>query len=134
MKESFWGIFIVSLGIIGISVLNILQNVTTTNENNYYLLREVTESAMFDAVDLGYYRRTGQLKIIEAKFVEDFMRRFSSTYGRTNTYSVGIYDIIESPPKVSLIVQVNKNLEIYNYEAVEFDITNRVDAILETKY
>ena len=134
MKESFWGIFIVSLGIIGIGVLNVLQNVTTTNENNYYLLREVAEAAMFDAVDLGYYRRTGELRIIEQKFVENFMRRFSSTYGRTNDYTVGIYDIIESPPKVSLIVEVDKTLQIYNYEAVEFNITNRIDSILETKY
>ncbi|MFA5409980.1 MAG: DUF5411 family protein, partial [Bacilli bacterium] len=81
MKESFWGIFVVTLGIIGIAVLNVLQNVTTTNENNYYLLREVTEASMFDAVDLGYYRRTGELKIIEEKFVENFSRRFSSSYG-----------------------------------------------------
>lgn len=134
MKESFWGVFVVTLGIIGVSVLNVLQNVTTTNENNYYLLREVTEAAMFDAVDLGYYRRTGEIKIIEQKFVENFLRRFSSSYGRTSDYSVGIYDIIESPPKVSLIVEVGKRLQIYNYEAVDFDVTNRIDAILETKY
>jgi hypothetical protein len=134
MKESFWGLFVVTLGLIGISVLNVLQNVTTTNENNYYLLGEVTEAAMFDSVDLGHYRRTGELKIIEAKFVETFMRRFSSSYGRTNDYSIGIYAIQELPPRVSLIVEVNKNLEVYNYEAVQFDVINRVDAILETKY
>jgi len=134
MKESFWGVFLVTLGIIGISVLNVLQSVTTTNENNYYLLREVTESAMFDAVDLGHYRRTGELKIIEQKFVENFTRRFSMAYGRTNTYNVGIYDIIEVPPKVSLIVEVNQNLRVYNYSAVDFDIGNRIDAILENKF
>ncbi|MDD2469998.1 MAG: DUF5411 family protein [Bacilli bacterium] len=134
MKESFWGIFVVTLGIIGISVLNVLQNVTTTNENNYYLLREVTEASMFDAVDLGHYRRTGNLRIIEEKFVENFVRRFSSVYGRTNNYNVGIYDIIEEPPKVSLILEVGQKLQIYNYEAVDFSIANRIDAILETKY
>jgi hypothetical protein len=134
MKESFWGVFIVTLGIIGISVLNVLQNVTTTNENNYYLLREVAEASMFDAVDLGHYRRTGELKIIREKFVENFMRRFSESYGRINTYTVGIYDIIEMPPKVSIIVEVGEKLQIYNYNAVDFDISNRIDAILETKY
>lgn len=134
MKESFWGVFIVTLGIIGISVLNVLQTVTTTNENNYYLLREVTESAMFDSVDLGHYRRTGELKIIEAKFVETFMRRFSSSYGRSTSFTVGIYDIIEMPPKVSLIVESGSNLRIYNYESKDFPIVNRIDAILETKY
>jgi len=134
MKESYWGLFVIILGIVGISMLNVLQNVTTTNENNYYLLREVTEAAMYDAVDLGHYRRTGEIKIIEAKFVENFMRRFSASYGRTTTFTVGIYDIIELPPKVSLIVEVDENLKVYNYEAVDFDITNRIDAILETKY
>lgn len=134
MKESFWGIFIVTLGIIGISVLNVLQDVTTTNENNYYLLREVTEASMFDSVDLGHYRRTGELKIIKEKFVENFMRRFSSSYGRTSSYTVRIYDIIELPPKVSLVVEVGKNLQVYNYDSVDFDIINRIDAILETKY
>jgi hypothetical protein len=134
MKESFWGLFVVTLGIIGISVLNILQDVTTSNENNYYLLKEVSEAAMFDAVDLGYYRITGRLRIVEEKFVENFTRRFSASYGRTSTYTVGIYDIIEEPPKVSLIVEVGKNLQIYNYDSVDFDIVNRIDAILETKY
>ncbi|MDD2203401.1 MAG: DUF5411 family protein [Bacilli bacterium] len=134
MKESYWGLFVIILGIIGISMLNVLQNVTTTNENNYYLLKEVTEASMFDAVDLGHYRKTGELKIIEDKFVENFMRRFSASYGRTTTFNVGIYDIIELPPKVSLVVEVGQSLKVYNYEAVDFDITNRVDAILETKY
>ena len=120
MKESFWGVFVVTLGIIGVGVLNVLQSITTTNENNYYLLREVTEAAMFDAVDLGYYRRTGEFKIIEEKFVENFARRFSQSYGRTNTYTVRIYDIIELPPKVSLIVDVGTEQRIYNYEAVDF--------------
>lgn len=134
MKESFWGVFVVTLGIIGVGVLNVLQSITTTNENNYYLLREVTEAAMFDAVDLGYYRRTGEFKIIEEKFVENFARRFSQSYGRTNTYTVRIYDIIELPPKVSLIVDVGTEQRIYNYEAVDFNIINKIDAILETKY
>lgn len=134
MKESFWGVFVVTLGIIGVGVLNVLQSITTTNENNYYLLREVTEAAMYDAVDLGYYRRTGEFKIIEEKFVENFARRFSQSYGRTNTYTVRIYDIIELPPKVSLIVDVGTEQRIYNYEAVDFNIINKIDAILETKY
>jgi hypothetical protein len=134
MKESFWGLFVVTLGIIGISVLNVLQSVTTTNESNYYILKEATEAAMFDSVDLGHYRRTGEFKIIEEKFVENFTRRFSSLYLGTDTYNVGIYDIIETPPKVSLIVEINRKLQIYNYEAVDFPIVNRIDAILETKY
>jgi hypothetical protein len=134
MKESFWGIFVITLGVIGISFISVMQNVTTTNENNYYLLKEVTEASMFDSLDLGAYRRTGQLKIIEEKFVENFLRRFSESYGRTGDYTVKIYDIIEEPPKVSLLVDEGQTLQVYNYEATDFNIINRIDAILETKY
>jgi hypothetical protein len=134
MKESFWGIFVITLGVIGLSFISVMQNVTTTNENNYYLLKEVTEASMFDSLDLGAYRRTGQLKIIEEKFVENFLRRFSESYGRTGDYTVKIYDIIEEPPKVSLLVDEGQTLQVYNYEATDFNIINRIDAILETKY
>ena len=35
---------------------------------DYYLLKEVTEAAMIDAIDLVYYRQTGDLKIIKEKY------------------------------------------------------------------
>lgn len=134
MKESVWGIFVVAMGIVGIAVVSAFQNITTTNENNYYLLKEVTEAAMFDSVDLGYYRRTGEIAILEEVFVENFTRRFSESFGRNTTFTVGIYDIIETPPKVSIRVSVGQTIQIYNYEAVDFDIQNQIDGILETKY
>ncbi len=134
MKESIWGTFVVSLGIIGIGVLNVFQNITTTNESTYYLLKEVTEAAMYDAVDLGYYRMYGDVKIVEKKFVESFVRRFSQSFARNEDYTVGIYDVIEVPPKVSLSVNVGSTLQIYNYKGVDFDIENSINAILETKY
>jgi hypothetical protein len=134
MKESFWGIFVVILGLVGISFISVMQSVTTSNESNYYLLKETTEAAMFDSLDLGEYRRTGKLKTVEEKFTEVFLRRFAQTYGRTGDYTVQIYDIIEMPPKVSLLVNEGTTLQVYNYNAVDFDIVNRIDAILETKY
>ena len=39
MKESMWGYLIVSLGIIIIAVLFLIQRITTTNEQDYYLSR-----------------------------------------------------------------------------------------------
>ena len=134
MKESFWGIFVIILGIVGLSFISVMQSIATTNENNYYLLKEVTEASMFDAVDLGEYRRTGKLKIIEEKFVENFVRRFSESYVRRGDFTVQIYDIIEEPPKVSLLVSEGQNLKVYTYTDYDFDVINRMDAILETKY
>lgn len=134
MKESFWGIFVVTLGIIGIAVVNAFQNVNTTNEQNYYLLKEVTQSSMYDAVDLGYYRTYGKIKIIKEKFVEDFTRRFSESFGRIQNYNVIFYDIKEEPPKVSVGLNVNQNIQFYNSRPMNFDIMNSIDGILETKY
>ncbi|HHT38777.1 MAG TPA: hypothetical protein GXZ95_05175 [Mollicutes bacterium] len=134
MKESFWGIFVIILGVVGLSFISVIQSITTTNENNYYLLKEVSQASMFDSLDLGEYRRTGKIKIIEEKFIENFLRRFSESYGRTGTFTVEIYDIIEEPPKVSLLVNEGQTLKVYDYNAVDFDIGNRIDAILETKY
>ncbi len=134
MKESFWGIFVVTLGIIGISVINVFQTIATTGHHDYYLLKEVTEASMFDAVDLGYYRRHGEIKIIKEKFIENFLRRFSESFGRTDKRDIIFYHINELPPKVSIGLDVEYDLRIYNYEEVDFNIGNHINAILETKF
>ena len=46
MKVSFWGILFVILGILGIVMINFFGNLTVSNEQNYYLLKEITEAAM----------------------------------------------------------------------------------------
>lgn len=134
MKESFWGIFVTTLGIIGISVINVFQSIATTGHHDYYLLKEVTEASMFDSVDLGHYRRTGEIKITEEKFVENFLRRFSESFGRTDTREIVFYHVNEMPPKVSIGIDVGYDARIYNFEAVDFDIGNNINAILETKF
>ena len=122
MKESFWGILIITLGVLAIMLVFFFQSVTNTNEHNYNLLKETTEAAMVDAIDLAYYRKYGVVKINQEKFVENFTRRFAQNATLANTYVIKIYDINETPPKVS--VQVSGEL-------IEFDIVNRLDAILE---
>ena len=68
MKESLWGYWIVVLGISIMSVMILLQNYTTTNEQDYYMIKEVLEASMYEAVDYGYYRDTGELKMNAEKF------------------------------------------------------------------
>ena len=57
MKESMWGYLIVIMGIFVVIVMIILQNISTTDEQNYYLVKEAMEGAMIDSVDYGVYRR-----------------------------------------------------------------------------
>ena len=130
MRESYWGYWIILLGIFVIVILMLVSNVTTTNTQDYYLIKEVTEASMVDAVDLGYYRTTGELKINSDKFVESFVRRFAENV-ELNTYQIDFYGIYEAPPKVS--VKVTTKSATYNVasDSTSFDMTNRVDAILE---
>ena len=131
MRESMWGVFVITTGVFLIVLIYLFQGITNTDEHNYYLLKEVTEAAMIDAVDVADYRITGNVSINREKFVEVFVRRFAESADLTKTYTIEIYDINENPPKVSLVVKTKTNGTVSN-ETVEFDIANRLDAILET--
>lgn len=134
MKESFWGVFIISMGLIGIAFVFLFQNITNTDEHNMQLLKETTEAAMYDAVDLGAYRKDGTVKINREKFVENFVRRFAENASLARTYVIEIYDVNETPPKVSLKVSSTEKGNVTGDEIVTFDIQNKIDAILETPY
>lgn len=133
MKESFWGVLIITMGVVSIAFIYFFQTVTSTDEQNYALLKEVTEAAMYDAVDYAEYRKSGNIRINREKFVENFVRRFAESVTLGNTYVIEIYDVSETPPKVSLKVST-KLKENVTSENVEFDIVNKLDAILETPY
>lgn len=133
MKESFWGVFVVAVGIVSVAFIFFFQNATNTDEQNYALLKEVTEAAMYDAVDLASYKATGTVRIDAEKFVENFMRRFAESVTLGNYYVIDIYDISEAPPKVTLQISTKLDSNVTG-ELIEFDISNRIDAILETPY
>ena len=134
MSESFWGTFIISAGVLIIAVIFFMQKVTNTIEQNYTLIKETTQAAMKDAFDYASYMNDGEtIRINREVFVESFIRRFSQNASLSNTYVIEFYDINEYPPKVSLKVKTKEGRVIANQE-VQFDITNQIDAILETTY
>ena len=133
MSESFWGVFIVGLGVTAIAFIYIFQNITNTDEHNYNLLKETTEAAMIDAFDLASYRQDGTIRIDREKFVENFYRRFAENANLARTYYIAIYDVNEEPPKVSIEIYSTEKSNVTN-EIIEFDIVNRLDAILEIPY
>ena len=130
MKESFWGYWIIVLGIFVIIIMMLVSNVTTTSTQDYYLLKDVTEAAMVDAVDYSYYRQYQELKINREKFVENFLRRFAENVS-LNTYTIDFYDLYEAPPKVSVKVTTKSGTFSVMGDSTSFDIVNKVDAILE---
>lgn len=131
MKESFWGVAVVTIGVVAIFVIYFFQAITTTDEHNYHLLKETTEAAMYDALDLAEYRKSGTVRIDREKFAENFLRRFAESASLSRTYQIDIMDINETPPKVSIRVSSLKSTGVTG-EILEFDITNTLDAILET--
>ena len=131
MSKAMLVVGIILLAIITFGVVNIVQNYQTGNELDYYLLRETAEAAMTDAVDVGYYRLSGLLRIDKEKFVESFIRRFAQNVSNNRTYDIGFYDINETPPKVSIKVSSSEQTNLTG-EVLEFDISNKIDAILET--
>ena len=134
MKESFWGYLVILMGVISIAFIFFFQRVTNTDEHNYHLLKEVTEAAMFDSVNIGEDRATGAIRIDREKFVENFIRRFAQSASLARTYEIKIYDVNETPPKVSIEVKSTEAGNVTGDEQINFDIVNRLDAILETPY
>lgn len=134
MKETMWAWFVVVVGIDCLGAVFFFQRIVNTSEHNYYMLKEVTEASMWDAIDLGHYRTSdGEIKIIREKFVESFIRRFAESANLSRNYLIQIYDVNEIPPKVSIKVS-SKETGVVNSEEYNFDIINKLDAIFETPY
>ncbi len=137
MKWSFASVGIIMLGLFGIIIIMLFNDITVSNEQDYYTLKYATEAAMIEAVDVAYYRLTGNIKISQEKFVENFARRFTetSTFGQGN-YNIEFYQIIEYPAKVSLrIYDDTGNYNVYTYssdvESTRVKIVNELSAILD---
>ena len=132
MKWSFTSVGLIVFALVGLTILILFQNITTGNENDYYLLKEVTEASMIDAIDIKYYRETGELKIIKEKFVESFTRRFAeSTVFASSDYTINYFDIMEEPPKVT--VSINTGIGEYTIyqDTSDYHVANTLSAILE---
>lgn len=134
MKWSFASVATIVLGIFGLFIILLFSEITVSNEQDYYSLKEATEAAMIESVDIAYYRLTGDVKIVKEKFVENFTRRFTetSTFGQGN-YQIDFYQISETPPKVSIrILDKTTNYSIYSYDSENYNVLNEITAILDT--
>ncbi len=151
MKYGYMGLAMIFFGLFGVVIILLFESITLDNDSEYYVLKEAMEASMLESVDLACYRsdacnkdafvqdnngnyfysgKNGRLKISEQKFVENFTRRFSQTVsGNVNSYNINFYDIIESPPKASVVITSNNK----SYKAVvgDVDITNDLTGILE---
>lgn len=138
MKWSFASVGLIMMGLFGILIIMLFNEITISNEQDYYTLKDATEAAMIEAIDVAYYRLTGEIKISQEKFVENFIRRFAKTsiFGQGN-YDVEFYQITEYPAKVSIRIRDKTNsYNIYTSYDSELDstdvsIVNELSAILD---
>ncbi len=131
MKNALWGYWIVLLGIFVVVIMLLVQNLTTSNTQDYYLIKEITEAALVDAVDYSYYRTFGEIKINKEKFYECFLRRFAENASVTTDYTVSFYGVYEAPPKVSVEIKSKSNTFNIVGDTESFDMVERIDAIIE---
>ena len=131
MKSSLWGYWLIAMGIFVIAVMMLIQSFTTTNTQDYYLIKEVTNASLVDSIDYAYYRVNGVLKIDREKFVENFVRRYAETVTLGKTYKVDFYDLYEIPPKVSVKISTTSDSYYIAGDTAQFDVINKIDVILE---
>ena len=137
MNKGMLTVGIILLSVIALLLINVLTNYSTGSELDYYLVKETTDAAMEDAIDLTFLRTCGLYRIDKEKFVENFVYRFAKNVDSSRDYKIKFYDINEVPPKVSVKVDSMTVLSVNSPnvgEEGEVNISTGYDAILETNY
>ena len=128
MNKAMLTVGIILLSIIALGVINLIQNYTTGQELDYYLLKETTEAAIEDAIDTNYYREAGTIRMDKEKFAESFVRRFGKTLDDKRSYQIKFYDVNEIPPKVSVKVESSTST---TFSGSAVDIITQIDMVVE---
>ncbi len=130
MNKAMLTVGLIMMSLLALFVINVIQSYATGSELDYYLLKETTEASMIDAVDEGFFRKVGQVRIDKEKFVESFLRRFSTEVERTRDYKIGFYDLNETPPKVSVKVESGT---MYSFPGQTYDDPDAKPLKINTK-
>lgn len=131
MNKAMLTVGIIILSLATLLMINIISNYSSGSELDYYLVKETSEAAMIDAIDVKYYRDNGLLRIDKEKFVESFIRRFADSVDTTRNYRVSFYDLNEVPPKVSVKVDSST---VLSFRGSDLEMSTQLDAILENTY
>lgn len=141
MNKGMLTVGIILLSVIALLLINVLTNFSTGSELDYYLVKETTDAAIEDSIDLNYLRNCGTYRMDKEKFVENFIYRFAKNVDGTRDYRLKFYDLNEVPPKVSVkidsltVLSVNsKGSDSAEKNKESADITTNYDAIVETTY
>ena len=151
-----WAVFIFALGLLGIFLINTFGVITTTNQQDYTLLKNSVEAAMNDAIDWYSYRAGFYLcidngsidksvKPIKFSSKNDYHIVLNTPYNRSNhVQSVQGCDFLEGEVKINQDVFVesfvrryanninnNKSYQVTIQEVIEYPpkVSVRIDAL-----
>ncbi len=130
MNKGILTVGIIIMAITALVMFNVITSWSRGDELDYYLVKETAEAAMEDAIDVGFYRDSGQIRMDTEKFVETFLIRFAKGVDNTRDYTVRFYDLNEVPPKVSVKVESINSLK---YDDT-VQISTTYDGIVESSY
>ena len=138
MNKGMLAVGIIFLALLAFATINLIQDFSTGQELDYYLLKETTDAAMVDALDFDFYAESGSIRMDKEKFVESFLRRLSEDINNNKSYEVTIQEVIEYPPKVSVRIDTYNTYNAQDsttldFSTGDFDIRNQIDAIFEDK-
>ena len=88
MNKGMLTVGVIMLAIMALLLINVISSYSTGGELDYYLVKETTEAAMEDAVDMEYYRLNALYRMDKEKFVESFLRRFADSVDNTRSYDI----------------------------------------------
>ena len=123
MQSSYWGYWLIVMGVAIVGLMISVQGITTNTTQDSYAIRELTDAAMLEAVDYAYYRDYNEIKIMEV-----FLRMTAEVMGAFDTYEVNFYAIYEAPPKVSVEIKSNSGS---NFTTGTYDTISRIDAVIQ---
>ena len=129
MNKGMLTVGIILLAVVSLLLFNVISNYTTGGELDYHLVKEVTSSAMEEALDMEFYSMTRVYRIDKEKFVESFLRRFANGVDNTRDYDIYFYDINEVPPKVTLKVD---SLTVLQFDQEQQEIHTDLTTIIES--
>ena len=132
MNKGMLAVGIILLGLIALLMLNVLTNMSTGSELDYYLVKETADAAALDAIDKTYLRTCGLVRMDKEKFVESFIYRFANSIDGTRDYDIKFYDINEVPPKASVKVD---SLTVLSVKSKDKDGNEKKEAgVISTSY
>lgn len=129
MNKAMLTVGIILLSLFALGVINLIQDYTTGQELDYYLLKETTSAAIEDAIDTSYYREVGTIRMDKEKFAESFVRRFGKSLDDNRSYQIRFYDVNEIPPKVSVAVDSSTSA---TFDKSNIAISTKIDMVVES--